>query len=786
MKILATSSTIAIVAATLGMSLSPSVAQAQTTPQATAPATTDQDGIQDIIVTASRREQSLQKTAIPVSVITGEEIAAKGIVNVQQLTAEAPSLKVGQAGGGALQVTTRGVGNFGANNANEPGVAINYDGTYIARAFSANGFFFDVARVELLKGPQGTLYGRNSTGGVLNIITNDPTNTFGGDVTFEVGNYALKRASGALNIPIAEGVALRVAAQGVDREGYFTDGYNDDKSYSGRVKLKLDPTADLSILLEANFSAQKGMGIASVFAPFVDPSNPYVGPSDPRSNAILAAVPGLGPVLPRIQNDGFINNKSRQFIGTVNYNLGFAKATLIVANTRNTTNFKYYTPGFPVSDDTRGNPNYFTTAELRLGSAGSGPFKWVLGGFFYKEVFAVNTFVNQGFTYADSRNVAFRTESYSGFGEGTYAITPAIRLTAGGRYTSDSKSISGTTLNPPAPCLSPSVLVVDPVRGTACSSADTGAATFSKFTYKLGAEADLGPRSLVYVNYATGFKSGGFFASSNFNPAGQQPSNTYRPENISAVTVGSKNRFANNTIQVNIEGFYWKYKDKQVSHLGFVPPANQILVTDNAGDATIYGAEASIEWKPTRDDDFGVNVQYTYSKYDKYSYSAVVPAFARPFAPGTPLPVPITGCSFSPTVGAGGAARGTGVPGLSTIDCSGRQVSLAPTWAANLSYRHTFHLAGGATIVPRVSTQIESGHWIGEDYYPGQYQNAYTMSDASLTFTTPGNEFSITAFINNIENEAVGQVASLNGTIGRTLLGLRPPRTYGARASFRF
>jgi iron complex outermembrane recepter protein len=803
MTVRTSTSTFAIVAASLCISILPSIAHAQQAAPATAPddAAANEDGIADIIVTASRREQSLQKTAIPVTVVTGETLSALGVANLQTLTKLAPTLKLGQSGGGGIQITTRGVGNVGANSANEPGVAINYDGAYVARSFGANGIFFDVARVELLKGPQGTLYGRNSTGGVLNIITNDPTDEFGGNLTVESGNYSHLRAAGALNVPIAQGVALRVSGQAVDRRGYLTDGYNDEKGYAGRAKLLLEPTSQLSILLEANVSVNKGKGIAGVFSPFIDPSNPYVGPSDPRSNAIIAAVPGVGAIIPRILSNGFQRIKSRQLIGTVNYDLGGVKATLIVANTRNTQHYLIYTAGFPVAEDSRATPGKYTTAELRLASSGDGPLKWVLGGFYYDEVLTVNPFVNQGTTFGDTRNLRFPIKSYSGFGEATYSVTSNIRLTAGGRYTSDKKTLNGVTLNPRpgqlqnGPCPAPSSLVAytgpavlrPTALGQVCSTPDTGSATYSKFTYKLGAEADLGSRSLLYANYTTGFKSGGFYASANYNAAGAFPSNAYRPETITAITIGSKNRFLDNKLQVNVEGFRWKFKNKQISHLGFVPPNNQLLVVDNAGDATIYGAELDVVWQPTKNDDLSFNVQYLHSNYGRFSYDALVPGFAAPFAPGSAVPSPVTGCAFTATRPANGVApRGTGVPGLSTIDCTGRPLSFAPSWSASASYRHTFELAGGSTLVPSVSTRVESGFYVGEEYFAGQYQKSYMMSDASLTWAAKGQGLSLTAYINNIENEAVAQGSSLNGTIRAALNTLRPPRTYGIRANIRF
>lgn len=811
MNIRTTTSSFAIVAATLGTLMLPSNAFGQTTQEPSAASAADEDradqsGIAEIIVTASRREQTLQKTAIPVTAITGETLTALGVANVQELTKLAPTLKIGQGGGGALLITTRGVGNLGANNANEPGVAFNYGGAYLARSFGGNGIFYDIARVELLKGPQGTLYGRNATGGVLNIITNDPTDEFGGNITVESGNYSLLRASGAINLPITEGVALRLSGQAIDRDGYLSDGYSDEKAYSGRAKLLLEPSDGLSILLEANFAVNKGKGVGSVIMPLLDPSNPYTGPSDsgaagvnsffsPAPIAYAGASPTntfIGTNTPppandfiRIGDDGFQDNRSRQFIGTLNYDLGGVKATLVAANTRNTQKIRQYVPGFQVNEDTTQTPNKYTTAELRLASDNDSALKWVLGAFYYNEHFFANPFTNQGISFSDSRRLDFHNKSYSGFGEATFSVTPSVRLTAGGRYTSDVKSISGSTFTRPnAPlfltCPVGQTFVAAPPRFSVtpaapspntCRSDAVGKETFNKFTYKLGAEADLGEKSLVYATYSTGFKSGGFFSAPT--------NNTFRPENITAYTLGSKNRFLDNTLQINLEGFLWKYKDKQVSHLGLVPPTSQILVVDNVGDATLYGAELDVVWQPTQADNLSLNVQYMHSKYDSYSFNQLVPN-------ATPTSTPATGCAFTPVIPAPGGGFAPGRPGLSTINCTGNRLSLAPTWSAGASYQHTFELPGGSTLVPSISTRIESSYFVGEEYFAGQLQKSYMMSDASLTWSTEAKDFSLTGFINNIENEAVAQTSSLNGTLRKAFNTLRPPRTYGIRASVKF
>ena len=765
--------------------------------QAQGDATTTAAGLEEVLVTAARREQTVQQTAIPVTAISADMLATQGVTSVVDLTRLAPAVKIGQNAGAGVQITVRGVGNFGGNGFAEPGVAVNLDGVYLSRSPGATGIFYDVQRVEILKGPQGTLYGRNSTGGVVNVITNDPTDELESHVAGEIGNYGLYRGSVALNLPISEGVAVRFAGQGVTRDGFLSDGYDDEEGYSARVKLKLDPTEDLSILLSGDIAYTKGNGSNAVWVPYVLPSDPFIGPSDPRANnAVFGTLPpARSALLPRITDQGYLDNKAYGLQATIDYDLDFAAATLILARRVTGVDYLHYSAGFPVWDDNRDDPSETNTAELRFSSSSSDRLKWVVGGFYFDDDLHTRISPDQGVVFSRDDTTVL-TESWSVFGEATYSLTDRLRVTAGGRYTSDDKEISGSTLggiaSPPVtyaavcPAALGSILTVGAVRNPAdtntfpatCTSPVAGQETFDEFTWKLGAEYDIAERSLVYATVATGFKGGGFYSSLNTAPEGSFPNNAYRPETLRAYTLGSKNRFLDNSLQVNLETFYWDYQDKQIPHAGLVQPGNNInLVVDNAASARIYGAEIESLWRLSGHNELAATVQYIHSNYGEFEYDVVVPAFAV-----NPNATPDTGCAFTPVIAPGGP----GTPGISTVDCSGRQVPYAPEWVINLGYRHTFDLPNGSSLVAGAGTQYESAFWIGEEYLSTQRQDSFTMSNADLTWKSPLEKYSVAAYIRNIEDEAVGQTGFLSPQVGRALIILRPPRTYGVRFSANF
>ncbi|WP_179505363.1 MULTISPECIES: TonB-dependent receptor domain-containing protein [unclassified Sphingomonas] len=745
-------------AAACALASSPSLAQAQDAGAATTPEA-PQTGIGDIVVTAQRRSENLQRVAVAVSAVNAASLVNAGVSQPQDLSKLVPALKLAASGGAGTQVTVRGVGNFAGNAYAEPAVAVNLDGVYIARSAGADGLFYDLDRVEVLKGPQGTLYGRNATAGALNIIAHKPDDAYEASGNVTVGNYNLWRGELALNAPLGGGSAFRVAGQITRRDGYFSDGYNDDRSEAVRAQLKLVASDRFHVLIASDYAHQGGKGPGAVFSPFLS-SNAYAGPTADGSNALLRNVSlgitgGQNPnLLPAFTDKGYVNANNVGVSATAEYAFNNATLTVIPAYRDSSNDYLQYNPGFPlqVSENAK-----TTSLEARLASSNkTARLQWLLGGFFYNEDLHFNLFANQGVSFSYT-NPLLNTRSYAAFGQLTFALADGLRLTGGLRYTHEHKTQAGNHGSPLGAGQSTSTCAPYDATTGACYAALSGDLTANRVTWKGGVEYDAGPQSLLYANVGTGFKAGGFF--------GSQPPNTYKPETLTAYTIGSKNRFFGNTLQVNAELFYWDYRNKQVTHLGPIQPAGFDLITENAGKAEIYGSEVEITWQPAPSDTLSADVQYLHSRYKEFTYTqSTANGPAQTSCPTTAI--------------AGQAAV--------QVNCAGRTVPLSPTWTVNLSYRHTFDLAGGSRIDAQVGTRIESGYWLGEEYVSGQYQDATTVSNATLTWHAAGDRFSVSGFVDNIEDRVIKSMSFVHPVLGLPVVGLRPPRTFGARLGFNF
>jgi iron complex outermembrane receptor protein len=747
--------------------------------------TPDADGIGDIIVTAQRRSESLQRTALAISAVDGAAIRNAGVSQPQDLTKLIPALQLSPLGAGGTQVTIRGVGNFAPFIYSEPAVAINLDGVYLARSAAPNGLFFDLERVEVLKGPQGTLYGRNATGGAINVIVARPQlGTLAGNVDMEVGTYDLVRASGMINLPIGDEVALRVAAQVVHRDGYLSDGYLDDIGQAVRAQLLFEPSDALSINLSADYIHQGGKGPGAVFSTangFLDNDDPYRGPTSPESNALLRNASlgisgGRNPtLLPPIERDGFTDLDAWGVNATINYDAGFANLTVIPAYRFTRNDFKAYAGGFPLTSTERSEQ---TSVEVRLASPADSAVKWVVGGYFFDDDSTLFVDANQGITRTITTSPGLPVRSLAVFGQLTVPLTERFRATGGLRYTNEKKSQTGVNITrlpalpagfpgPPAAfyaltCPTPGTFNIP--AGT-CTGPFSGDLEFNKLTYKAGVEFDAGDASLLYASVETGFKAGGFYPS--------LPQNTFAPETIQAFTLGSKNRFLDNTLQLNLEAFYWKYNDKQITHLGPIRPAGFSIITENAGKAKIYGAEADLLWRPTRNDRLSVNLQYVFSEFQELVYNVSLPG-----APGSRAAV---SCPQTPGVDPVSGQR------FATVNCAGFPLAQTPKWVLNASYQRTFDLGGDRGGIDAIlGTRLQSEYFVAEEYLPGEFQPDTMVSYASLTYRTGDGRLSVGAYIENIEDEAVRASGFVQPAIGQAIVILRPPRTYGIRTGFRF
>lgn len=732
------------------------------------------EGLEEIVVTAQRREESLQRAAVAVTALTGDDLVNTGITETANLGRLVPSLVV-QPTGATTSFFLRGVGTNSQNSFAENAVAFNFNGIYLGRPTAPAGMFYDLERVEVVKGPQGTLYGRNATGGAVNVLPRKPVlGSFSGEGIFEYGNYDSKKGSVALNMPIGESVALRVAGQVVDRDGYLSDGYDDDKGEALRASLLIEPSADWSMLLVADYYNQHGKGPSAVLLPEARYTVPAledrIGISDPRAQAAIRKLASTlfappfcgGPgnfvnsgcvALPG--NDGFLDNQFFGVSATVTGDLGFGTLTVIPAYRRSDVNVLTYLPGFAGTIKDLAEQ---TSLEVRLASNDDQRLRYVLGLFYFGENQVTENFFRQGAISTTRFTPRLSTESYAAFGQLTFDITDTLRLVAGGRYTKEDKEqftsvASGGRPGPVEPPL---------------SAPFTGDLSFERFTWKAGLEWDAGTDSLVYANVATGFKSGGFFVA-------QPPNNTFAPELLTAYTIGTKNRFAGNKLQVNLEAFYWDYKDQQITFVGGVRTAGGIFAqgstTVNAGQSTIYGAELETRFAPSSNDLFSLNVQYLKGEYD----TLITANFSPTGAPVT------TGCT---TLGSRLANPGVNGARFYDIDCSGRPTVNSPEWALNLGYERTFDLTDSLALILGARGNIESARFMNSNFRPEERQGSFAMADAYLTLEA--RSWSLTGFINNITDEVVLARAGTRPILDFPVGTLRPPRTYGVRLALNF
>ena len=447
----------------------------------------------------------------------------------------------------------------------------------------------------------------------------------------------------------------------------------------------------------------------------------------------------------------FQNNSAWGMGATLDWTSSLGTLTVIPAYRENHVDYRSYIPGFQIRET---NTTEQTSFEARFATNEDRPLRALVGAFYFDEgTFGPsNSYVSNWNGQYDS-NIRLSTESIALFGRLTYAITPDFRITAGGRQTWEDKSFSGQRVSYTRVCLAPACPAAPslPFGTTPPPQTVTGPiafnptvlqvvvpinqneqADFSRFTWRVGADWDVTPSNLLYASYETGFKSGGFF----FSPA----NGSFRPETIEAFTLGSKNRFFDNRLTLNIELFHWRYRDQQISHLisiGGVPT----FATENVGRATFTGFEFEARLAATANTTLTANVQYLDAEYDEFVY-------LQQNQSGVANPALFNG-SGCPTTGFDAPSGNSFI-----VDCSGRRPPNAPEWTANFSAQQRVPLSFG-TLVFDARARFQTGVLTGLEFLPVEYQDSYWLADAAVTFYSVGRRFHVGAYVNNMFDEAV-------------------------------
>lgn len=656
--------------------------------------------LEEIIVTAERRSEDLQKTALSITALSAADLEAQGRDTLRDILQTVPSVVV-QEGTFGPTVSMRGIATTASN-------AESASTTYIdgVPLLGTGNHYYDLSRVEVLRGPQGTLYGKNSSAGVVNIITANPTQDLEAMGSVELGNYSLMQTSGMINLPISDSLALRATFTSRDRDGFMSNGQNDLDDQNLRVKLAYTPSGDFSALLAGTVYKDDSVGGGqSVMTATTQPGFTTTNPS------------------------GRSNTRYYNLYSNLNWNLGFASLTVIPAYQHQDNVYNKYVNG-NANAGTRPTYAEASSLETRLASNSEGPLKWVGGLYGYREINKNYQRLNfPGGNYSDYWD-NMKTASLGAFGETTYSLTDALRLTAGVRYSQDRRDNTQDTYS---------------YTFTTNSGAEVDYAfkkNFSSVDYKARVEFDLSDSNLLYAGVSTGYRAGGYATQGA----------SYTSEELTAYTVGSKNRFFNDRVELNGEAYYYDYGGFQLTDAIFVGSqivGFNVLVLP----ATFKGVDLESKFLVTANDKLSLSVAWEDGYFDREAIASTI--------------------------------LGSGQSALANF--GGNQTPFTPEWTVVGGYEHTFPLASGAAITAGATASYRSEQYLANRQHPlFSLQEGYTLWDATLGYTSEDGKLSVNGYVKNLSDELYkigSQVNSLTATSANVLVGA--PRTYGVSLTVR-
>ena len=699
-------------------------AQAQSA-AAAEPAASTEGQVEDIIVTAQKRSERLQDVPIAVTSVKGEQLSALGVDSAIDLRVAAPSLNSADASG-FLVNSIRGIGSFNFAALAESPVGLYIDGVYVASAQASELTLNNIQSVEVLKGPQGTLFGRNSTGGVVHIITAAPSDVPTGRFSVGYANYETVTGRAYISGGLGDGLAADFAFSGrTQRKGWGKNiitgsavGKN-KHDISLRSKLLWNPGPNTSVTLIGNYwDGNDGRGTLTAYpgklsGPVPGRVNPDLG-YNTDSNTDYFRTGSSGGVTLKIDHD-FDKIKIRSISA-------YRKYDTFVAEDIDFTPFNLLSISSFKRDEQ-------FTQELQISSIGSSPLTWTTGLYYFNANSRYRP-LTLNLTGAGAILTLYDTltaKSGAAYGQATYEILDDTHLTVGGRYTTERRADIDASQILQIPFLGLTIPASFPDRRV----------TANKFTYRVSLDHRFSDEALVYASLNTGFKSGGY----NPNAHGQAP---YRPETVTAYEVGLKTDLFDRHLRFNVAGFYYDYKSIQVQKLN-----NTSIVVINGASARIYGADI----------DFTAVLSNAFTLTGGINW--ISPKFKN-------FPI----CSISSPEG--------GHP-LSTGSCDGNQIPFAAKFTASLAANYSTDLAGGR-LLGTANVYYNSGYFFEPDNVLKQPR--YAKLGASVKWTSERG-LSVGLFGRNLTNRRTTGFAASQAD-GNVVASFAEPRTYGITLGYEF
>lgn len=876
----------ALSAATSGVVL----AQTVTTPSVAA-GTTAVSGVKtaldEIVVTAQRRAENKQEVPVSVTAVTAEQLADRNITDITQMEGMSPGFTFGRSGSDA-RPAMRGVRTENVAINGDTTIGYFIDGIYKSRAQQALASFVDVERVEIQRGPQGTLYGRNTFGGNISVLTNAPVfKKFQGSASAQFGEFNKTRFEGMVNLPVHDMFAVRVAAAYDKSDGYVQNDFNsaadlfDQDLKYGRLALKFQPNSAFEATFRTDSTEQGGNGGSAfgykqagtyydrascqqLFNATVTIINGRPGNRDGVADCTrtvgagvgtgaLAAGTGVDVGVPiyaagnayRVANDYQTYLKLSDKSSTLDMAYKFEAFTLKyiggVADFDTQRTADSDMSASTIAVDYQRTSAKTTSHEFQILSAGKGPLNYVAGYYYFKDklrgtlnavqlprtvrsdlIAAPLVLPQNGAGFFD--DPIAQTESNALYAQATYKFDDKLSVTLGGRSTSDKKNFKFANANSVLPLLAngtPDGTQINfgiplpgsaaygtagtsncvPVRGPGfyCDPANPAvlwgatydAKTFKKSTGRLAVDYKWAKQNLVYASLSTGFRSGGFNSGQALEVA-----RTFLPEEVKAIEVGSKNRFMDNTVQLNVALFSNKYTNLQEQRQ--VPiGASTISTIFNAAKAKATGMEAELEWLATDRLSLGGTLSLLDAKYTSF------PDVALPF--GTSIlitdatstaPTIVNGVTIAPAgqkrVFAPGyscavipGTGGAGQPGAAFgCDLTGKRVPYAAKYQGSIVASYVIDLPGGSQITPSAVLTFSSGYFGQPTNADIEKQGAYSKIDLKLNWVINRN-FSALFFVDNAADKQVINRFVWGGG-GALQVSAAPPRTWGLRVNYAY
>ena len=749
---------IGLITSTMAMSSAPVVAQEQGF------------ALEEVVVTAQRREQNLQDVGVSVTALGSEAMSRAGIEDISRIELITPGVSYGFIGSDA-KIAIRGANsnNTFADNSSVAGFFV--DGVYRPRASQQTQAYFDVARIEILKGPQGTLYGRNTFAGAVNLYTNAPdTEEFGGGIRATAQRYSKITTEGYINLPATENLAFRAAFNTKDSDGWIDnvgDGEDlgQDEARNFRLSALWRATDSFEATLRLTSLSDKGItagifaaegtcqpvnanGITDAYGQFINCENPYPG----TSGKSFFNEPWKSALDVDARRDNSEENATLHLAWDISDTLSFLSISSYTdwnsefdwdGDWSNTAGYTYYW-----DEETES-----VTQELQLVYTGNS--LTLTTGLYWSEDeigFGFSQYRVDPYPFSDFADYQeIETETTGVFVQADFSVTDALRLVAGIRYSEeekDTQTFSGFSTDEngdPLPGVNPDGLNGRPrdiyryeVRPERSAVRD-----FDDTTYRLGVEWDASDSMMVYANWSTGFLSGG--VNSDGSPFEQQTSEAYE--------LGIKSRWLDDSLQLNAAVYYNEYRDLTTQELIRLDGAD-ITRTVNGGEIDTTGLEAEITWIPNDSWIISAGLSFMDNEFGKFGV-------ANPFEL------------------ANGEVQ-------SFIDLEGEVPPWAPDFTLSLSIGYDFMFGGGSRLTPYLQTYYSDSYNTDDVVtYSTQEQDSYTKTDIRLIWTSAGENITAEVFAENLEDEAVLARTNVGG-FDLVQTSYAYPLNYGVKFAYEF